>query len=168
MGVQAGLHRCHHKSSAFKTWIEMSSIRPRGSMISHTTCVVLSKSTEKECDTDIVGRSEQVCLLPSLVYYRVAASRFVQHWHSYRDNKLNKCCLTCLDSVDRHASAGGSSGWKFWSTGHTSTGASRWNHCSAGWWRSGSPGLAGSLPPTGQNWSLTERQPQPCPTGKNS
>ena len=38
--VQAGPHIYLHRSSAVKAWIEVSSVRPRGGVISHPICVV--------------------------------------------------------------------------------------------------------------------------------
>lgn len=69
-------------------------------------------------------------------------------------------CLTCLDSAGTRASAVVCAGWKSWSTGHTSTGASRWTRSSAGWWRWGWPAPAGSWSP----FDCSPSQPSsPCP-----
>ena len=38
--VHAGPHICHHRSSAIKAWIEVSSVRLCGGLISHTICAI--------------------------------------------------------------------------------------------------------------------------------
>ena len=59
--MQAGPHISHHRSSAVKALIEVSSVRPHGGVISYTICVEPSESTEMEqrklavCKLDLSG-----------------------------------------------------------------------------------------------------------------